>query len=140
MSRKSDLYILSEQYAKVYEGTGTVQPEGDASAINMGPGGVIEVQPDGQYPEPPRQQEDALNQMSGDLLARLEDMSESFGRTGDDISIGISNLATRVLGLLQGVDRYSKANPQVGDKQKELLIQIGELVTQLPSADSQEEQ
>lgn len=29
----------------------TAQSQGDASAVNMGKGGVLEVQPDGQYPQ-----------------------------------------------------------------------------------------
>ena len=66
MSRKSDLLILSEQYARVYENTNNV-PEGDASAANMGPGGVLEVQPDGQYPDPPAKDENAE-----DLSAQLD--------------------------------------------------------------------
>lgn len=43
MSRKSELYFISEAYARVNE-------QGDASTVNMGKGGVLEVQPDGQYP------------------------------------------------------------------------------------------
>lgn len=58
MSRKNDLLVLSEQYAKVYENTNNV-PEGDASAVNMGPNGVLEIQPDGQHPEAPAKGENA---------------------------------------------------------------------------------
>lgn len=72
------MLILSEQYTKIYESTNNV-PEGDASAINMGPGGVLEVQPDGQYPEPPAKDENAegavsmesLNQKLDQILALL---------------------------------------------------------------------
>jgi hypothetical protein len=70
MSRKSDLLILSEQYAKVYEGMKVVEAPasgGDASAANMGPGGVIEVQPDGKYPDMPKKDENAE-----DLSAQLD--------------------------------------------------------------------
>lgn len=63
MSRKSELYFISEMYAQVREGM-QVQPEGDASAINMGPGGVIEVQPDGQYPDAPAKDENAEQHMA----------------------------------------------------------------------------
>lgn len=71
MSRKNDLYLLSEQYAKIYEGTDTIEPEGDASAVNMGPGGVLEVQPDGQYPEPPAKDENAEDSHDLDYAHRV---------------------------------------------------------------------
>jgi hypothetical protein len=63
MNRKRDLYLLSEAYTKVNEGmrvvgTGTVQPD-DTVTPNEGPGGVLEIQPDGQHPEPPKQDENA---------------------------------------------------------------------------------
>jgi hypothetical protein len=75
MSRKSDLLILSEQYAKVYEGMKVVEApasEGDASTANMGPGGVLEVQPDGQYPEPPAKDENAENSQEENEAAFMQ--------------------------------------------------------------------
>lgn len=132
MNRKRDLYLLSEAYSKINESE--VHPD-DTVTPNEGPGGVLEIQPDGQHPQPPKQEEDALNHASSDLLARLSDMSEDFA--SDDIGVEINNLATKVMNLLQGVDRYSKANPQVNEKQRELLMQIGELVTQLPLVQAQ---
>jgi len=112
MSRKGDLLILSEQYAKVYENVidpmnaewakaaqwyfkkygelpsksmrfarvgspfgnryevvqdQNSEDKGDASAINMEPGGVLEVQPDGKYPDMPKKDENAE-----DLSAQLD--------------------------------------------------------------------
>lgn len=65
---KADLIKIYEAYRQgniinvVQEGMKVVEApasEGDASAANMGPGGVIEVQPDGQYPDPPAKDENA---------------------------------------------------------------------------------
>jgi hypothetical protein len=75
MSRKSDLLILSEQYAKVYEGMKVVEAPasgGDASAANMGPGGVIEVQPDGKYPDMPKNDENAENSQKENEAAFMQ--------------------------------------------------------------------
>jgi hypothetical protein len=75
MSRKSDLLILSEQYAKVYEGMKVVEAPasgGDASAANMGPGGVIEVQPDGKYPDMPKKDENAENSQKENEAAFMQ--------------------------------------------------------------------
>lgn len=79
MSRKNDLLVLSEQYAKVYEGMKVVEApasEGDASAVNMGPGGVLEVQPDGQYPEPPAKDENAENAFSYNPMDELSPIAK----------------------------------------------------------------
>jgi len=61
MGRKSDLIMLSEQYAKVYENTNNVPkvPEGDASAINFD--GILKIQPDGTREGEPKRDENAEN-------------------------------------------------------------------------------
>ena len=43
-------YLNFTDYSKFQDNTGDVGT-GDASAANMGEGGVLEVQPDGQYPQ-----------------------------------------------------------------------------------------
>ena len=58
MSRKKDLYLLSEAYSKVNENTNNVHPD-DTVTPNEGPGGVLEIQPDGQHPQPPKKDENA---------------------------------------------------------------------------------
>lgn len=68
MSRKNDLYLLSEAYTKVNENTNKLTPHPDLPG--EGPGGNIELIPgkDGRYyhPEPPKQGENAENLVNPD--------------------------------------------------------------------------
>lgn len=80
--------MLSEQYAKVYEGMKVVEApkkeEGDASAANMGPGGVLEVQPDGQYPEPPAKDENGEYVKNADGTGSVRGPGTPFGQPGNN--------------------------------------------------------
>jgi hypothetical protein len=92
MSKKNDLLILSEHYARVYENTNNA-PEGDASAINMGPGGVLEIQPDGQHPNPPAQDVDSEESPEHEnkmlkVARQLEPMANELFNIGSRISTG----------------------------------------------------
>lgn len=59
MNRKRDLYLLSEAYSKVNENTNSPVHPDDTVTPNEGPGGVLEIQPDGQHPQPPKKDENA---------------------------------------------------------------------------------
>ena len=83
MSRKNDLYLLSEQYAKVQEG--------DASHVNFeDPKSPIYVDPKtSQYPDPadssePRQQDDALEQ-SPTHEQKMLDLADKLASIAEEI-------------------------------------------------------
>jgi hypothetical protein len=71
---------------------------------------------------------------SSNLIQRLEQKSRQLrgpNKDDEEIQIEVRNLATKTLSLLQGVDRYSKANPQLDDDRRAIVTQIGELILKL---------
>ncbi len=134
MNRKKDLYLLSEMYAKVNEGMRVVEApaQGDASAVNMEPGGVLEIQPDGQHPDAPAKDESSEN-MQGDeqdLIDRLEEKGETF--TSNETQQTINNIAQKCHTLLTGGGAGSEfSGIKLKPNQREVIFQIGQLILKI---------
>lgn len=127
---KADLLKIYETYRQanlIQEGMKVVEaPAGDASAANMGPGGVIEVQPDGQYPEGeapkqnvdaeegggPREDEDWRAHMTRNIVAKGADFLRAVYELGYTGEAGENDI-NEIVGLLtqeaEGDDRLKQA-------------------------------
>lgn len=67
---------------------------------------------------------------SDELISHLEKMSRV--TSNDDIEIEFVNIANKVLGLLKGVDPYSKNPPQLSPEQRQAARKIGGIILNRP--------
>lgn len=67
---------------------------------------------------------------SDELISHLEKMSEVI--TSNEIEREFVNIANKVLGLLKGVDPYSKNPPQLSPKQRQAAREIGGIILNRP--------
>ena len=63
---------------------------------------------------------------SDELISHLEKMSEVI--TSNEIEREFVNIANKVLGLLKGVDRYSKNPPKLSPEQRQAAREIGGII------------
>lgn len=72
-----------------------------------------------------------INQDKNDeLISHLEKMSRA--TSNNDIEIEFINIANKVLGLLKGVDPYSKNPPQLSPAQRQAARKIGGIILNRP--------
>jgi hypothetical protein len=67
---------------------------------------------------------------SDELISKLEKMSEVI--TSNKIDNEFVNIANKVLGLLKGVDPYSKNPPKLSPKQRQAAREIGGIILNRP--------
>lgn len=65
-----------------------------------------------------------------DLISHLEKMAEVI--TSDEIQNEFVNIANKVLGLLKGVDPYSKNPPQLSPAQRQAAREIAGIILNRP--------
>lgn len=68
---------------------------------------------------------------SDELISHLEKMAR-VTTSKDDIEIEFINIANKVLGLLKGVDPYSKNPPQLSPEQRQAARKIGGIILNRP--------
>jgi len=98
------------------------EDQGDASAVNMGPGDVLEVQPDGQHPDAPARDENAEDQQSS-LVQALDRASEYIG--SNEKTQALANIAQQLYNLLSGIE--GKLTPQ----EQDILTNMGETLMKM---------
>lgn len=67
---------------------------------------------------------------SDELISHLEKMSRA--TTSNEIDNEFVNIANKVLGLLKGVDPYSKNPPQLSPEQRQAARKIGGIILNRP--------
>ena len=71
-----------------------------------------------------------VNNEGDELISYLEKMAEVI--TSNEIDNEFVNIANKVLGLLKGVDPYSKNPPKLSPKQRQAAREIGGIILNRP--------